>query len=91
MIGRIWVLLKVFFYNSLRNTFALIFKTGIAIGVILAFTLFVVLLQLSNTASTQPIALSENLSAYISLTSGNSAPLTQPLSVISYYTNSSMR
>ena len=85
MIGRMWVLLKTFFWNSLRNTFALVFKLVIAVGIILGFTLFVALLQLKSTYTTKPIALSSNWSAYIPLTSGNSAPPAQPLSFLSYY------
>lgn len=83
-IGRIWVLLKVFFWNSLRNTFALVFKIVIAIGVLVGFTLFIVLMQLPTKYYSKSIPLSQNWSAYVPLTSGGSAA-TQPLSVLSYY------
>ena len=85
MIGRIWVLLKVYFWNSLRNMFALIFKTCTAIGVIFGFTLFIVLMHLSSSVDIQPIALSQNWSTYIQLTSGDSSQSAQPLSLLSYY------
>lgn len=86
MIERIWVLLKVFFWNSMRNKFALIFKLIIAVGAILLLALFIIILQLPSSYNIQPIFLSEKWSNYFPLKAKGSTP-TQPLSLLSYFSS----